>query len=273
MQTLLDALRSPYPCSCACRDSLSDDERAAAVAALYRIDDALRGWGYTPVYDLAANPLFLAAQQANDPTFRDIVMRDDACVYRRLVGFGTHEVIHALEGDPSKANYGIPWSAPYSVPLELPEGDEAAYLEPFNVGEARAFVGLEPVAKALFDIDFAVYSARDFGTYGFVGGNAIVPAPRGCRQVPHWDRQHHPREYRERARALETRERTYFTPERLEDYRARFTAAEAKGFALRQGKYPAPVELARLRPRLPGRNDLCLCGSGQKFKKCHGASP
>jgi hypothetical protein len=23
----------------------------------------------------------------------------------------------------------------------------------------------------------------------------------------------------------------------------------------------------------PGRNDLCACGSGKKFKKCHGSMP
>lgn len=31
-----------------------------------------------------------------------------------------------------------------------------------------------------------------------------------------------------------------------------------------------PVEPARA-PQLPGRNDPCHCGSGKKFKKCHGA--
>jgi uncharacterized protein len=26
------------------------------------------------------------------------------------------------------------------------------------------------------------------------------------------------------------------------------------------------------KPELPGRNDLCHCGSGKKYKKCHGAT-
>ncbi len=31
---------------------------------------------------------------------------------------------------------------------------------------------------------------------------------------------------------------------------------------------PSPVQSA---PR-PGRNELCYCGSGRKFKKCHGGN-
>ena len=32
-------------------------------------------------------------------------------------------------------------------------------------------------------------------------------------------------------------------------------------------KIPVPQ---LVRPATPGRNDLCPCGSGRKFKKCHG---
>jgi uncharacterized protein len=33
-----------------------------------------------------------------------------------------------------------------------------------------------------------------------------------------------------------------------------------------------PPKRAPLRAaQTPGRNDLCPCGSGRKFKKCHGA--
>ncbi len=121
---------------------------------------------------------------------------------------------------------------------------------------------------ALFGIDWGVYTARDVGTYGFAGGNAIVPAPRGFRQVPHWDRVHHPREYYALARALEEAERDYFSDDRLRDYAARFAAAEAAGRRRRKGAHPPAAELARIAPRLPGRNDPCICGSGEKFKKC-----
>jgi preprotein translocase subunit SecA len=35
---------------------------------------------------------------------------------------------------------------------------------------------------------------------------------------------------------------------------------------------PAPVETRRVDEREQiGRNDPCWCGSGKKFKKCHGA--
>jgi len=31
------------------------------------------------------------------------------------------------------------------------------------------------------------------------------------------------------------------------------------------------VEQRQVDPALPGRNDPCWCGSGKKFKRCHGA--
>jgi len=266
--TVVDALSSPYPCGCDCFHTLTVEERVQGIEALFRFDDALHGWGYQPIYELAADVLYRRAQAEADPKYRGITMRDDACVYRRFVGYAVHELIHALEGDPTKANYGIPWGAPYNVPAELPDGEEAAFLHTFNVGEARAYVGVRPVAVALFGVDWGVYTARDVGTYGFPGGNAIVPAPRGFRQVPHFDRKHHPREYYARARALEDGERGYFTDDKLRDYAARFGAAEAAGRQKRKSPFPSPDKLARIAPRLPGRNDLCLCGSGEKFKKC-----
>ena len=125
------------------------------------------------------------------------------------------------------------------------------------------------MAGALFGIDWSVYTARDVGTYGFAGGNAIVDAPRGFRQVPHWDRRHHPREYYARARALEEAERGYFTDEKLRRATAtRFAAAEAPGASDARARARRPTSWRALAPRLPGRNDLCLCGSGEKFKKC-----
>ncbi|MGZ4880856.1 MAG: SEC-C metal-binding domain-containing protein, partial [Halobacteriota archaeon] len=43
---------------------------------------------------------------------------------------------------------------------------------------------------------------------------------------------------------------------------------------LRQGRAPADVMRKHRRPIAPakaGRNDPCPCGSGLKYKKCHGA--
>jgi hypothetical protein len=265
---LVDALSRPYPCACACHETLSFDERVQGIAALFRFDDTMRGWGYQPDYELGADRLYRAAQRRNDASYRGVAVRDHACIHRRLVGFAVHELIHALCGDVTKANYGIPFGLPYGVPVEVPEGGEAAYLDVFNRGEARAWVGVGPLARALYGIDWSVYTARDVGTYGFAGGNAIVEAPAGFRPVPHWDRVHHRARYYALARKLEDEERGWFTDERVAELTARVAEAEAIGRKKRGKPWPRAEELARIRPQLPGRNDPCLCGSGEKFKKC-----
>jgi preprotein translocase subunit SecA len=48
----------------------------------------------------------------------------------------------------------------------------------------------------------------------------------------------------------------------------RFSAAELRGRGAAE-RPPAEVLAARP-PRRPGRNDPCACGSGEKWKKCHG---
>jgi hypothetical protein len=241
-----------------------------SVEAMYRFDDAIRGWGYQPMYELAADRVYRLVQQRNDPTFRGIPVRDSACVHRRLVGFAVHEIIHAALGDTTKANYGIPWGAPYGVPEEVPLGEEAEFLAPFNRDEAMAFVGVRAISEALFGITWSVYTARDVGTYGFAGGNAVVPAALGFRPVPHWDREHHRAAYYERARALEAEARAALTKSKVADICARFEDAAAKGHA-RAKPRPRPADVARIAPSMPGRNDLCLCGSAKKYKKCCGA--
>jgi hypothetical protein len=263
-------LSQPYPCACDCFHTLALEQRVRGIEALYRIDDILRGWDYVPIYDLAADGLYRQAQREAEPDYRGIPLRDDACIYRRLTGFALHELIHALEGDVSRANYGIPWGAPYAVPESVPERDEAAFLAPFNRGEARAFVGVGPVGQALFGIDWSTYTARDVGTYGFCGGNARVDPPRGFRAVLHVDVVHHRERYRRLARALEDRERDYFSDEKLREFAARVAEPEARGHKLRKTTYPPAEQLARVTPRLPGRNDACICGSGKKYKLCCG---
>ncbi len=182
-----------------------------------------------------------------------------------------HEVIHAVLGDTTKANYGIPWGAPYGAPEDLPAGQEAQWLERFNRDEAMAFVGVTAVSRALFGIDWSVYTARDVGTYGFVGGNAVVPTIKGFRAIPHYDREHHRARYYDLARKLEAEAATALD-EKLGDIKARFESAEVAGRARSNAKRPRPEELARIAPRMPGRTDLCLCGSAKKYKKCCGAA-
>jgi hypothetical protein len=265
--TLVEALSRPYPCPCDCFATLTVEQRARDIEALFRFDDTMRGWGYAPIYELGADRLYREAQRKNDAAYRGIAVRDDACIHRRLVGFAVHELIHALEGDVSKANYGIPFGLPYGVPVEVPVGDEAPYLDRFNRGEARAWVGVAQLAQALYGIDWAVYTARDVGTYGFPGGNALVEPPAGYRAVPHWDRLHHREKYYALARRLEDEERAALTDGKIGEWVARVEAAEAR--APRQRR-PDAKELARIPPSLPGRNDPCLCGSGKKYKTCCG---
>ncbi|HUJ59366.1 MAG TPA: SEC-C metal-binding domain-containing protein [Kofleriaceae bacterium] len=267
--TVVDAVKTPFPCPCNCHDRLSLDERGAGIDALYRFDDAMRGWGQTVIWDLAAPTLWRLQQQLGEVKW--VAVRDTGCIHARLLGFCVHELIHATCGDPSLPNYGTPVGLPYGVPEDVPPGEEAAYLHPYNQNEARAWVGLAAVAFRLFGIEWTLLPAREVGTYGFAGGNALVDVPPGYRRVAHYDHDQHPRRYLALARALEDEAHGYFTAARLDDIAARFEAAEAIGRASRPVAFPSPREMARLRPKKPGRNDLCVCGSMRKWKQCCGA--
>jgi len=268
--TVVDAVKTPMPCPCACHERLTLDERAAGIAALYRFDDAVRGWGQTAIWDLAAPTLWRVQQQLGTEN-RWVAVRDGPCIHARLLGFCVHELVHAMCGDPEAPNWGTPVGLPYGVPQDVPPADEASYLHRFNQYEARAWVGLAPVAWRLFQIGWELLPAREVGTYGFPGGNALVDVAPGYRRVAHFDHVEHPRRYLALARALEDEARGWFTDAKLDEIAARFEAAEAVGRARRPCAFPAPRETARLRPRLPGRNDLCLCGSMRKWKQCCGA--
>jgi hypothetical protein len=268
--TLVQALSDPLLCPCECHATLTLQQRTQGVRAMYRFDDAMRGWGYTPLYEPHAHALWREAQAKNDPSYRGVAVRDHACLYRRFVGFGVHELIHALCGDTSQANYGIPFGLPYGVPAELPAGAEKEYLRPFNESEARAYVGVPVLAPALYGIDWAVYTARDVGTYGFAGGSAVVPVPEGYRPIAHIDRQHNPERYYRLAEKLEDEARAWFTPERVVELVARVEAAEARGRELRKHALPPPEQLAAKPARKPGRNDQCPCGNPLKYKQCCG---
>jgi SEC-C motif-containing protein len=267
--TVVDAVQTPFPCPCACHAGLTLDERAAGIAALYRFDDAMRGFGQTVIWDLAAPTLWRVQQQLGGA--RWVAVRDGACIHSRLLGFCVHELIHAMCGDPEAPNWGTPVGLPYGVPDAIPAVDEAAFLHRFNQHEARAWVGLGAVGHRLFAIEWPLLPARDVGTYGFAGGNAVVDVPAGYRRVPHYDHVQHARRYYALARALEEDARAWFTPTRLDEIAARFEAAEAIGVRSRPRPFPAPREMARIKPKKPGRNDLCVCGSMRKWKQCCGA--
>jgi hypothetical protein len=268
--TVVEAVQTPLPCACQCHDRLSLDERAAGIEALYRFDDAMRGWGQTVIWDLAAPTLWRVQQQLGAVHW--VAVRDSGCIHSRLLGFCVHELIHAMCGDPTLANYGTPVGLPYGVPEAIAPADEAAYLHPFNQNEARAWVGLGAVGYRVFAVEWTLLPARDVGTYGFPGGNALVDVPAGYRKVAHYDHAHHTRRYLALARKLEDEARDWFTADKLDEIATRFAAAEEIGRAKRPTKFPPAREVARMRPRKPGRNDLCPCGSAKKWKQCCGAA-
>jgi len=269
MLTVVSAVTSHRVCPCNCFAELPADERAKGIAAVYELDDALRGWGYTPIYDVHGDRLWREAQRKNDPDYRGVAVRFDECIYRRLLGSMLHECIHAACGDVTKANYGVLFGLPYSVPVDVPEKDEEAFLEPFNFGEARAWVGVWILGRHLFGLDWNLRTARDIGTYCFVGGNALVPALPGYRAVAHIDRQHHPERYYARGRKLEERARAWFEEgDNLAVMTRAIKEAAAIGHRKRPLRYPAPEVVAKAPPKKVGRNEPCVCGSGQKFKDC-----
>jgi hypothetical protein len=265
-----EALLDQHPCFDDCHANLTVAQRTRAVEVVYLCDDALRGWGYEPIYDIDGDRRWREAQARNDTSYRGVAVRFGECIYRRLVGGILHEVLHAVLGDPAQPNYGIPFGLPYGVPEDVPEREVEAYLAPFNFCEARAFVGVWIVAQQALGLDWHVLNARDFATLCFPGGNALVPPIRGFRAVAHIDPVHHAAAYLRRAQALEETARAWFTPERVREVAATIEAAAAKGRGMRPGKYPSPAEIARLRPKPWSRNDACPCASGKKVKACCG---
>ena len=89
--------------------------------------------------------------------------------------------------------------------------------------------------------------------------------------MPHYDSEHHQRRYYALARTLEDEARAWFTEAKLDEIATKFEAAEAIGRTNRPKPLVPPKEAARIRPRKPGRNDLCICGSMRKWKQCCGA--
>ena len=150
--------------------------------------------------------------------------------------------------------------------------DEAEYLHAFNQHEARAWVGLDAVAYKLFGIEWPLLPARDVGTYGLPAAMRSSTCLRAIARVPHYDSQHHARRYHALAQKLQDEAREWFTESRLDEIAAKFSEAESRGRDTRTTAYPSPREMARVRPKKPGRNDLCVCGSMRKWKKCCGAA-
>ncbi len=268
--SLVEAYSKPHRCECNCHERLSLQERTKGVAAMMRFDDAVRGWGYEPLYEPNCHFAFEAARMRADSNYRGVPVRNHTCVFGRLVGFAVHELIHAMCANTTDANWGVAWGAPYGVPADLPKGEERAFLAPLNFGEACAWVGGAKFARALYDVDWPVYSARDVGTYGFAGGGATVPVPPGFRQVPHIDRVSASHTYYAKARKLETEATEFVTDNVIAEWCRAVRAGEELGAAKRATPWPTPESLAKLEPVKVGRNEMCVCGSGKKYKRCCG---
>ncbi|CAN5462869.1 hypothetical protein BH09MYX1_BH09MYX1_38710 [soil metagenome] len=268
MRTLVQALATQRPCPCDCQRKLTAAERTAGVAALYACDDALRGFGYAPDYELHGDALWKIAQRRADPDYRGVAVRFGECVHKRLLGSLLHESIHALSGDGTKANYGIPYGLPYGVPSEVKPSEEDAFLAKYNFDEARAFVGVWILGDALFGIRWDMRTARDVGTYGFGGGNALVSVPKGYRAVAHLDRRHHEARYYARARRLEDDARAWFDEAALAELTRRFREVAALGNAKRPTKYPPAADFGRMAPKALKSKDPCTCGSEKPYGEC-----
>jgi hypothetical protein len=155
------------------------------------------------------------------------------------------------------------------VPENVPESEEEAFLAPFNFCEARSWVGVWIVGRDMFGIDWDVRTARDIGTYGFTGGNALNKPMPGYRAVAHIDRSHHTERYYARGRKLEDEARAWFAMH-LQETTDKIRAAAQKGERSRSEKYADPDVVARTPPKKIERNEPCVCGSNQKYKACCG---
>lgn len=237
--------------------------------ALYFCDDALRGFGYEPDYERTGDAIFRAAQRANDASNLRVAVRFGECMYKRLVGSMLHELLHATFGEPPKANYGIPWGLPYAVPEAVPPSEEESFLARFNEAEARSFVGVWVLGKALFGIEWSLRTARDVGTYGFASGNAMVPPIRGFRAVAHLDRKHHEARYYARARKLEDDARAFFADESNVTRVVSCVRERAEeGAGKRTGKRPPAADFGRMAPKKILSSDPCICGSDLAYGAC-----
>jgi hypothetical protein len=270
MSDLIEALERQHACYGDCHRTLTLDQRTRAIEAIYHLDDALRGWGYDPIYAIDGDRQWREAQRRGDPGYMRVAVRFGECIHRRLVGAMIHEVLHAACGEAGLPNYGIPFGLPYGVPENVRELDEESYLAPYNFAEARAFVGVPIVARERFGLDWPVLNAREWGTYGFCGGNALVQVPAGFRAVAHVDAHHHHQRYMNLAKKIEDDARAWFAAGHFEITMRAIDAAAAKGASSRSARRPPAARMAAVRPEKRGRNDPCPCLSGKRVKACCG---
>src|SRR5512142_729279 len=73
--SVVDAVTTARICPCDCHKNLPLTERVKGIAAVYHCDDALRGWGYTPVYDVHGDKIWRETQKKNPADYRYVAVR------------------------------------------------------------------------------------------------------------------------------------------------------------------------------------------------------
>ena len=271
--TVVDALSSAVPVRAATASTRSPSTSARqGIEAMFRFDDALRGWGYQPIYELGRRrALPRGAARRPIPSYRGIAVRDDACVYRRLVGFAVHELIHALDGDATQANYGIPFGAALRrAARRSPTGDEAAYLASVQRRRGARLGRRRAAGRSALRHRLGASTPR--ATSAPTASPAATPSSTAPPRLPPGAALGSRSTIRALLRAARARSKTTSAPTSpttsCADCVTRFDAAEARGRKPAQGRRARRRRAGAHPAALPGRNDPCLCGSGKKYKKC-----
>ena len=76
--SVVEAFERPHACACACHAELTLEERAAGVLAMFRFDDAMRGFGYRPRYEPKAQVAFFEQKARNQAGDLEVPVRDEA---------------------------------------------------------------------------------------------------------------------------------------------------------------------------------------------------
>lgn len=119
------------------------------------------------------------------------------------------------------------------------------------------------VATLVSDLTDLVYAPAYPVIQAAFDADRVLSAPQGGFDIPIITREGFEKAYQE-----ESHPRDWTPKPFLEEYRARrqrHLETEARLKLLDQETPPQPIVLGAKM----GRNDLCWCGSGQKYKKCH----
>ena len=231
----------------------------------------MRGWGQTVIWDLAAPTLWRLQQQLGE----------------RAVGRGARERLHPQPAARVLRPRADPRDVRRSRGAELGHAGRPA-VRRARVGGAGRRGGLPPPVQPARGARVGrARRGRATGCSGSSGrcsrratsgptaspgGNALVDVPAGYRaRAALRPRASHAGATTRSPASWRTRRATG-SPPRSSTRSPRGSRPPRRGARARRPRaFPAPREVARMRPRKPGRNDLCVCGSMRKWKQCCGA--